>query len=120
MTTDDNTYPTASQMAELDAALDALAEGRSYRPTLNGLIRGWREIVEQIEAGYDWSVYEYFNDLHVRAMLQSVIDGAPAVRRMGRSGNRTAGRALSSRDAISGERRPPRASPAVPRAGVGR
>ena len=39
-------------MAELTAVLDALAEGRSYRPTLNGLIRGWRELVEKIEAGY--------------------------------------------------------------------
>jgi hypothetical protein len=71
---------TAEQIAELDAALDALAESRSYRPTLNGLIRGWRELVQQIEAGYDWSIYEYFNDVHVRAMLQSVIDGAPAIR----------------------------------------
>lgn len=35
--------------------LDELADGRSYRPTLNGLIRGWRELVEQIESGYDWS-----------------------------------------------------------------
>ena len=73
-------YPTAEQMAELDAVLDALAEGRSYRPTLDGLIRGWRQVVEQVEAGYGRSVYEYFNDLHVRAMLQSVIDGAPALR----------------------------------------
>lgn len=72
-------YPTAEQMAELDAVLDRLADGRSYRPSLNGLIRGWRELVAQIEAGYDWSIYEYFNDLHVRAMLQSVLDEAPAV-----------------------------------------
>lgn len=78
--TEDRQYPTAAQMAELDAVLDALAEGRSYRPSLNGLIRGWRQLVEQIEAGYDWSIYEYFNDLHVRAMVQAVIDGAPAVR----------------------------------------
>jgi hypothetical protein len=73
-------YPTAEAMAQLDGALDALAEGRSYRPTLNGLIRGWRELVEQIEAGYDRSIYEYFNDLHVRTMLQSVINRAPALR----------------------------------------
>jgi hypothetical protein len=78
MTSEDN--PSAGQMAELSAVLDAIAEGRSYRPTLNGLIRGWRELVEQVEAGYDSSIYEYFNDLHVRAMLQSVIDGAPAIR----------------------------------------
>jgi hypothetical protein len=76
----DDVYPTADQLAALDAALDSLAEGRSYRPTLNGLIGGWRELVERIEAGYDWSIYEYFNDLHVRAMLQAVIDGAPALR----------------------------------------
>jgi hypothetical protein len=80
MTTDENTYPTAAEMAELDAALDSLAEGGSYRPTLNGLIRGWRALVEQIERGYDWSIYEYFNDLHVRSMLQAVIDRAPAIR----------------------------------------
>jgi len=73
-------YPTAEQLAEVSAVLDELAEGRSYRPTLNGLIRGWCELVEQIESGYDWSVYEYFNDLHVRTALQSVIDGAPAVK----------------------------------------
>ena len=78
MTEDAGSYPTAEQMAELDTALDELARGRSYRPTLDGLIRGWRELVEQIEVGYDWSIYEYFNDLHVRAMLQSVIDRAPA------------------------------------------
>jgi hypothetical protein len=77
---EETSYPSAEQMAELSAVLDSLAEARSYRPTLNGLIRGWRELVEQIEAGYDWSIYEYFNDLHVRAMLQSVLDSAPAVR----------------------------------------
>jgi hypothetical protein len=75
----DPDHPSAEQMAEVDAALDALAEGRSYRPTLNGLIRGWRELVEQVEAGYDWSIYEYFNDLHVRAMLQAVIDATPSL-----------------------------------------
>ena len=80
MTHEDGMYPSAEEMAQLDGVLDALAEGRSYRPTLNGLIRGWRELVEQVEAGYDWSIYEYFNDLHVRAMLQSVLDSAPAVR----------------------------------------
>lgn len=80
MTEADGIHPTREQMAEMDAALDALAEHRSFRPTLNGLIRGWCELVEQIEAGYDWGVYEYFNDLHVRAMLQSVIDAAPALR----------------------------------------
>jgi hypothetical protein len=68
----DADYPSAEQIVQLDAALDALAEGRSYRPTLNGLIRGWRELVEQIEAGYDSSIYEYFNDLHIRTMLQAV------------------------------------------------
>jgi hypothetical protein len=80
MSDEGGSYPTAEQRAELDAALDALAEGRSFRPTLNGLIGGWCDLVEQIEAGYDWSIYEYFNDLHVRAMLQSVLDGAPALR----------------------------------------
>lgn len=32
---EEDRFPSAEQMAELSAVLDALAEGPSYRPTLN-------------------------------------------------------------------------------------
>lgn len=66
-------------MAELDAVLDDMAEGRAQRPTLWGLLEAWRSLVERVEQGYDRGVYEYFNDLHVRRALARVIAQAPTV-----------------------------------------
>jgi hypothetical protein len=46
--------------------------------TLTGLIGAWRELVGQIERGYDDNVYEYRNDLSVRDLLAELIDEIPA------------------------------------------
>lgn len=48
-------------MRELEQLLDRLSEGRAQRLSLSGLIGGWENLVANIEASYDWSVYEYTN-----------------------------------------------------------
>ena len=41
--------------------------------TLGALLRGWSDLVTQIERGYDDSIYEYTNDISVRDRLERVI-----------------------------------------------
>lgn len=66
-------------MRELEQLLDRLSEGRAQRLSLSGLIGGWENLVANIEASYDWSVYEYTNDLAVRIHLERVLaEGLPA------------------------------------------
>ncbi len=71
--------PTADQMAAVGAVLDRLAEGRAQRPSLSGLIEGWRALVEEIEAGFGRGAYHYFDALRVRAALEVVLAEAPWV-----------------------------------------
>jgi hypothetical protein len=72
---------TVDERAQLDSLLVAIGDGSTPRLSLNGLVRGWMEFVRAVERGYDDSVYEYTNDLSVRARLQSVVDGASATLR---------------------------------------
>ena len=44
--------------------------------SLGALLRGWSDLVTQVERGYDDSIYEYTNDLSVRDRLDRVIAGA--------------------------------------------
>ena len=46
------------------------------RDTLGALLRGWSDLVTQVERGYDDSIYEYTNDLSVRDRLERVVTGA--------------------------------------------
>jgi hypothetical protein len=72
-------YPDAEDMAKVRQALtDLRVDGRDP-PSLGGLIRAWIELVAQVEAGYDWSIDEYWNDLACRDRLARVQLAAPAV-----------------------------------------
>lgn len=44
--------------------------------SLGALLRGWSDLVTQVERGYDDSIYEYTNDLWVRSRLDEVAAGA--------------------------------------------
>ena len=44
--------------------------------SLGALVRRWRELVTQVERGYDDSIYEYTNDLAVRGRLDEVVAAA--------------------------------------------
>jgi hypothetical protein len=44
--------------------------------TLIGLLDSWRGLVEEVENGYEDSVYEYANDVDSRVILQRVIESA--------------------------------------------
>jgi len=46
--------------------------------TLTGLLDSWRGLVEQVEQGYNESVYEYANDVDSRKILERVGRAAPA------------------------------------------
>ena len=46
--------------------------------TLGSLLQEWGRFVTAVERGYDDSIYEYTNDLSVRARLDRVIAGASA------------------------------------------
>ena len=44
--------------------------------SLGALLRGWSDLVTEIERGYDDSIYEYTNDLSVRGRLDAITEGA--------------------------------------------
>jgi hypothetical protein len=65
-------YPDADDMAKVQQALAELRVDGRDPPSLAGLIRAWTELVAQVEAGYDWSIDEYWNDLACRNQLARV------------------------------------------------
>lgn len=65
---------TAAETRELGELLAAHASGRTFEK-LSG---DWVRMVEQIEAGYDDSIYEYTNDLAARDILRRVLAAASA------------------------------------------
>jgi hypothetical protein len=46
--------------------------------SLGALLQDWSRFVTEVERGYDDSIYEYTNDLSVRARLDGVVAGASA------------------------------------------
>jgi hypothetical protein len=65
--------------AELEATVaqerDAGRVGRHV--TFMRLLGSWRALVEQVEMGYEDSVYEYANDVDSRSILGRVAESAP-------------------------------------------
>jgi hypothetical protein len=59
-----------------DRALAAASAAGGRRWTLNAAIVAWRELVGQVEEGYD-DVLEYANDLAVRDRLEAVLAVLP-------------------------------------------
>jgi len=76
-------YPAdAKEHLDIVAAkLNEMREQAKHPPrrfwTLNGMIETWRELVAQIEEGYDDIIEEYFNDLSVRDLLDELLQVIP-------------------------------------------
>jgi hypothetical protein len=64
------------EQQELVRLLAELAERSGRRDSLDAMVRRWRDLVTQVERGYDDSIYEYTNDLSVRDRLERVVQGA--------------------------------------------
>lgn len=65
---------TAENYVSVDRALRELrSDGRQDVTSLNEIFGAWEQLIEQIEDGYDGSIYEYTNDLHCRAQLAAVM-----------------------------------------------
>lgn len=60
------------RMQDLDAAVRLVA-GQRYK-TWDDLLSRWRGVVESVESGYQFSIYDYANDLDVRSLIQDVLD----------------------------------------------
>lgn len=63
---------------KLEAMRARARHGPSAHWTVSGMVEDWKELVGQIERGYDEMIYEYTNDLSVRNLLQELIDALPA------------------------------------------
>jgi hypothetical protein len=46
---------------------------RSERRSITQLLGAWEQFVQSVDAGYDWSIYEYTNDLSVRDQIAEVL-----------------------------------------------
>lgn len=45
--------------------------------TVEGLIKKWKRFVGDVEQGYQYSIYDYVNDLGVRRLLAQLSDETP-------------------------------------------
>lgn len=61
-------------MRDLDSTVRQVA-GQRYK-AWNELLSRWRGVVESVESGYHFSIYDYANDLDVRSLIQDVLDQA--------------------------------------------
>lgn len=57
--------------------LMAMSNAARHDLTLMGLLEKWSEFVLTVERGYDYSIYEYTNDLSVRDLLETVTTESP-------------------------------------------
>ena len=64
------------EQQELARLLAELATSSGREQSLGAMLRGWDELVRQIERGYGDSIYEYTDDLSVRDRLERVVEGA--------------------------------------------
>jgi hypothetical protein len=62
---------------KLEAMRVRAGHGPSARWTVSGMVENWKELVDQVERGYDEMIYEYTNDLSVRGLLEELIDALP-------------------------------------------
>lgn len=44
-----------------------------HGPSSEHLLEEWAQVVRECEAGYEWNVYEYHNDLGVRDALERIV-----------------------------------------------
>jgi hypothetical protein len=59
-------------MRDLDGTVRLVA-GQRYKGC-DDLLSRWRGVVEGVESGYRFSIYDYANDLDVRSLIQDVLD----------------------------------------------
>jgi hypothetical protein len=60
----------AEDYASIDRAESALrAQGWTSRLTLSSALGAWKVLIDEVGAGYQWSIDEYTNDLTVRDWL---------------------------------------------------
>jgi len=58
---------------ELAKVLARLSERAHHEIDLPYLVNGWQRFVERVQTGYDWTIYDYTNDLGKRNLLAEVI-----------------------------------------------
>jgi len=76
-------------MSSLEERLHTIqaAAGWSRNFTISEMLDSWRAFIDQCEDSYDWSIYEYEDDLSIRDRIELVLGTTdlrthPAVRRM--------------------------------------
>ena len=50
---------------------------RAQRQSITQLLGAWDQFVQSVDEGYDWSIYEYTNDLSVRDRIAQVLAVIP-------------------------------------------
>jgi hypothetical protein len=61
----------------LETILAPLSKRAQQPLSLGGLIEKWSDFVVRVEQGYQYSIYEYTNDLSTRDLLEHVVLNAP-------------------------------------------
>jgi hypothetical protein len=71
------TQITRNEAHALKEAVQATREHRGGNYTFNELLNSWILFVNEVERGYDDSIYEYRNDLSVRDILAEIVERSP-------------------------------------------
>jgi len=56
--------------------LEEFSQRSKHNISIRYLLNAWEETIEGIEAGYEYSIYDYLNDLDRRDLIQELIDVA--------------------------------------------
>ncbi|MEO8218572.1 MAG: hypothetical protein ABI718_15965 [Acidobacteriota bacterium] len=64
-------------LRQLNSTLSGLSKRAGYDITVEDLLHQWEKFVEDVEAGYDDSIYEYANDLGTRSLLNEIVAAKP-------------------------------------------
>lgn len=67
-----------SETLAVEAILAHLSERAKQPLSLEQLLYRWSHFVLQVERGYDYSIYDYINDLSVRDLLEEILVQVPS------------------------------------------
>jgi hypothetical protein len=65
---------SGDDLRDVTTILSGWSARRRLPVSLDGLITKWQEFVHAVELGYDYTIYDYTNDLTVRDMLEEVTE----------------------------------------------
>lgn len=65
---------SSSDQEKIQEKLAVFSNYSKYQISIEYLLHNWATFINDIQAGYKFSIYDYDNDLSVRGMLEEIIE----------------------------------------------